>query len=288
MTIPNKTLQNGFSMPVLGLGTWNMGGAMTRDTTNDTKDIEAIQHAIDMGITHIDTAEMYGAGHSEELIATAVQGIDRSKLFIVSKVSPEHLHYDDVMRSAEQSLKRLNMDYLDLYLVHKPNPQIPMESTMKAFNLLKDQGLVKHIGVSDLTKERFIEAQSYAKYPLVTDQLHYNLIFREPERKGLVSYCQENDIMLTAWRPVQKGMLSNAKNDIMQQMTKKYGKTPSQIAINWLVSQKNIVTISKMSSIEHIKENLEALTFTMEETDIELLKKQYPGQEDVSDAVPLV
>src|SRR3989344_7065137 len=121
MNIPVKTLKSGFSMPVFGFGTWQMGGRHERDPQNDDEaDVRAIKVAIDAGITHIDTAESYSAGHAEELVAEAIKGYDRSKLFIVSKVKPEHLAPDDLLAACENSLKRLQTDYLDLYLLHHP------------------------------------------------------------------------------------------------------------------------------------------------------------------------
>jgi len=122
----------------------------------------------------------------------------------------------------------------------------------------------------------------------VTNQVHYNLIYREPEASGLLDYCQQNDVILTAWRPVQKGILAKNDADLVNKMGGKYVKTPAQIAINWLISQKNVVSLSKMSNPEHLKENLGAVGWSLEPKDIELLKNDFPGQQSVSDRVPLV
>lgn len=289
MQIPIKTLQNGFSMPVFGFGTWEIGGMMETDPQNDDlADIAAIRRAIDAGITHIDTAEKYANGHSEELVGQAIKNYDRSKLFIASKVGQVHFRYDSVLEAAKNSLKRLQTDYLDLYYLHGPNPDVPIAETMKALDELQDEGLVKNIAVSNFTIKRFEEAQAASRHKIVANQLHLNLMYREPERKGLVKYCQDNDVMLVAWRPVQKGILSIAHNGVLDGVCQKYGKTPSQIALNWLISQKNIVTLSKMASKEHLEENLGALDFTMSVEDIALLDKEFPGQQGVSDAVPLI
>ncbi len=289
MNIPIKILSTGFSMPVFGMGTWPMGGKREHDLNNDdARDIAAIQKGIEMGVTHIDTAERYAAGYTEILVGRAIKDVDRKKLFITSKVSPEHLLYADVMESLQASLKRLGTTYLDLYLVHEPNPDIPIADTMHAMDDLVAEGFIKNIGVSNFTKERFEEAQFYAKNKIVANQVHYNLIYREPERKELVEYCQNNDVMLIAWRPVQKGTLTEKGITILDQMCEKYHKTPSQIAINWLTSQPNVVTLSKMTDEKHLIENLAALDFTMTPKDIEKLRKEFPDQKDVSDAVPLV
>lgn len=288
VNIPIKTLNNGFSMPIFGLGTWQMGGKRERDiNNNDNADIEAIKMAINNGITHIDTAEMYAQGYSEILVGQAIAEFKRDNLFVASKVYPNHLGYQDLINAAKDSLKRLNTPFLDLYLIHAPNPEIPIKETMKAMDYLIDNGLVRNIGVSNFTKERMAEAQKFTKNKIVANQVHFNLQIRESERTGLVEYCQKNDVMLIAWRPIQKGVLLEEKNELMEQMCQKYQKTPAQIAINWLTSQKNIVTISKMGSKDHLIENLGALDWEMSREDIDKLDKDYPNQQDISDTVPL-
>lgn len=287
--IPVKTLECGFSMPVFGLGTWLMGGATERDINNDDKaDIEGIKNAIDNGIIHIDTAEIYADGHAEELVGEAISGYKREDLFLVSKVQVLNLGYDNLINSAKNSLKRLKTDYLDLYLLHRPNPEIPIEETMKAMDFLKKEGLIRNIGVSNFNKERLAAAQNCTNNKIVANQVHFNLRFREPERNGLLDYCQKNDVFLTAWRPFGKGLMLQDKNDLMDEMCKKYNKTQAQIGINWLIYQKNVVTLSKMRNMDHLKENLGALDFKMEKEDFEKLDKLYPDQQDVSDVIPLI
>lgn len=288
MHIPTKKLTNGFEMPVFGLGTWMMGGDFIRNPDNDDQaDIKAIKRAIEAGITHIDTAEKYAEGHAEVLVSQAIKGYDRKKLFIVSKIASENLSYKDVFRSLNASLERLQTNYLDLYMIHGPSPIIRIEETMKALDEIKQKGFAKNIAVSNFVVERFKKAQAAAKSKIVAGQYHLNLKFREAQRKGILKYFQDNDIMFIAWRPVQKGLLSTNNSQVVKDMCKKYNKTPSQIAINWLISQKNIVTLSKMRSQEHLKENLGALGWSMEKDDIERLDKEFPDQQAISDAVPL-
>lgn len=288
MKIPTKKLKSGFEMPVFGLGTWQMGGREIRNPQNDDKkDIAAIQKAIKLGVTHIDTAEQYAGGYAETLVGKAIEGYDRSKLFIVSKVSPEHLNYNDVLRSNEASLKRLKTDYLDLYLIHYPNLEIPIEETLKAMDKLVEQGLVKNIGVSNFRTERLKEAQKHTKNKLVVNQVYYNLVIREPEHEGLLNYCQQNDVLLEAYRPVEKGTLLAQPVTILSKLARKYGKTPAQIAINWLISQKNVITLSKTSTIEHLKENLGAISWQMDKEDIEKLRNDFPNQQEKSEKLPL-
>ena len=288
MSIPVKTLNNGFSMPVFGLGTWEMGGRMERDPNNDDEvDIKAIRAAVQAGITHIDTAEKYANGYTEELVGEALRTLDRKKLFLVTKIASEHIKYDEVLRSVESSLKRLQTSYIDLYLIHEPNHKIPLSETMKAMENLVDTKKVRFVGVSNFAVETLKEAQSNYKYPIVANQVHYNLECRESVKKGLVDYCQKNNVMVIAYRPIEKGMLLQTHSSVLREVCKKYGKTIAQVAINWLIHQKNVVTMSKMRSMNHLSENLAAINWSMDESDWNRLEKEFPGQVDVSAVCPL-
>src|SRR4030042_5531900 len=278
MHIEKKKLKNDFELPVFGFGTWAVGGRERREPFNDDKaDINAIKTAVELGITHIDTAEMYAAGHAEELIAQAIKGFDRSNLIIVTKVLPEHLHYDDLINSAMRSLKRLKTDYIDIYLIHSPNSSIDIRETMEAMDHLVEKKYIKNIGVSNFNVSEFIEAQENTSNKIVCNQVHYNLLHREPVEDGSLQYAQKNNVMIVAWRPVEKGLFSRSKFDILEKLGKKYGKTGSQIAINWLISQESVVTISKTRNIGHLKENLEALNWKMKKSDMDLLTRNFQG-----------
>jgi diketogulonate reductase-like aldo/keto reductase len=288
MKIPTKKLKIGFEMPVFGLGTWQMGGKREHDLANDDEaDILAIRSAIDLGVTHIDTAELYGGGHSEVLLGKAIKGYDRSKLFIVSKVKAENMAHESVINSCKKSLERLETPYLDLYLLHRHNPEFDLKRTMEALDELARDGLIKNIGVSNFTKESLEEAQSYTENKIVCNQVHYNLEFREPKVTGLLDYCQKNDVFLVAWRPVGKGNLLGDIPPILEDISNTYKKTLAQIAINWLISQPYVLTLSKTRSIEHLQENLGAVGWEMNPEDIERLRKEYPSQKNISDVVPL-
>lgn len=287
MDIPVKKLKSGFSLPEFGLGTWQMGGRESASTTNDAKDIAGVRSAIEAGITHIDTAESYGDGHAEEIVGEAIRGMNRKKLFITSKVSEENHTCVGIPASCKKTLKRLRTDYLDLYLLHAFSTTCPLKEAIEALDALVDEGLVKHIGVSNFGKEHLKEAQKLTRHTIVCNQVHYNLSVREIEEKGLLAYCQKNDVLLVAYRPVQKGKLLEEVPEIMEKMCVKYEKSPAQIAINWLVSQQNIVTIAKTSDPAHLKENLGGIGWNLTEGDIELLRKDYPGQVFISDVIAL-
>lgn len=280
MSIPVKKLKNGFSLPVYGIGLARVGGYEEPDTSQDSQWIEAIKQAIDSGITHFDTAEAYGAGHSEELLSQAINGVRRDQLIIASKISAWNQSYDKVRKSCEASLKRLKTDYIDLYMLHTfPEPGIDIKDTMRAMTELVDQGLIKHIGVSNLSTNRFKAAQAATPHKIVCNQLHYNVQFREPEARGILEYLQKNDIFLVAWKPIQRGEL--AQVNILEELAEKYNKTWRQVAINWLISQDHVVTICKTTSPEHLQENLGALGWSMEPEDIERIRNDFPNQEKI-------
>lgn len=280
MKIPTKKLNNGFELPVYGMGLARVGGAFERDASQDKEWLKAVNDAIENGVTHFDTAEAYGAGHSEELLGEAIKGFDRKKLIIASKVSAWNQTYDGVRKACEASLKRLGTDYIDLYMLHTfPEKGKPITETMRAMTGLVDQGLIKHIGVSNLTIDRFKAAQDATPHKIVCNQLHYNVQFRETEHRGILEYSQKNDIFVVAWKPVQRGELPQA--NILNELAQKYNKTWRQVAINWLTSQDHVVTICKTTSLEHLQENLGALDWTMETEDIERIRKEFPGQEIV-------
>lgn len=270
-------IKNAIKVPKFGLGTWEMGGRMQADYSEDKKWMDAIETALRYGIRHIDTAEMYGNGHSEELVGLACRGIKREELFITTKVSGENLQFDAVLKAAEKSLKRLQMDFIDLYLLHWPNPAIPMPETMKAINQLLDQGIIRSFGLSNYPVNLMREVMQLTPYPIITNQLEYNLFARNnasytPDvEKVIMPFCIKNGICITAWRPLLKGDAQALNKPILASLSKKYGKTPAQLALNWLLHKPMMVAIPKMSSEKHIVENLEALEFDIEVQDSLLL-----------------
>jgi len=288
MLIETKKLKHGFELPLFGFGTWRMGGPDIRDMNNNDKaDICAIKTALDMGIIHIDTAEWYSEGRAEELVSEAIKSFDRSKLIITTKVTPMHLHYNDLINAAKQSLKRLKTDYIDVYLIHNPNPYIDIKESMEAMDYLVEKKYIKYIGLSNFNVPEFIQAQKCSENIITCNHLHYNLKHRGPLIDGSIKYAQDNDIMIVAWRPTQKGLFSKEPVEIVNKICGKYGKTANQVAINWLISQKNVVTISKTRKIAHLKENLGALGWSMEKSDIELLMNDFPDTVDTVENITL-
>lgn len=282
-----KILKNWFSLPELGFWTWPMGGFKHAvENYDDTKDIEAIKFSIDNWITHFDTAELYGTGKSEEILGKAIKSYDRKKLQIASKVKWSNCSYNAIKIACKKSLSRLGIDYLDLYYIHWREKQFDLKDCMKAMDELMEEWLIKNIWVSNFSTESLIEAQSYTKNKIVANQVHYNLIYREPE-KDLLEYCQKNDVLLVAWRPLELWKLCNAWTATLADTAFKYKKTHSQVSINYLTSQKNVVTLFKSSNIDHIKENLWWIWWNLEEKTLEDLKNNFSAKVEKSDTIPL-
>lgn len=270
MKIQNKTLKNGFTIPLIGKGTWMPNlGRKPRPSLNDKKFMEEIQVAIDMGISYIDTAERYMNGYREKLLGQAIKGKQREKLFLVSKVSSDNVGYKSVIESAKASIKRLQTSYLDLYLIHQFNPSIDLKETMRAMDYLIDHKLIKNIGVCDFTVKQLQEAQSYTKNKIVVNQLHFNLMYRSPEQMEVVKYCQKNDIMVIAWRPFQQNLLTPKIKILLEEMASKYARTPFQIATAWLTSQPNIVVLTNLDNATQIEKVTDAIQVQIEQKDLE-------------------
>ena len=267
-----KSLTEEVKIPVLGIGTWGMGGEFSKDYSSDREDISALKTAISLGMTHIDTAELYANGHSEELVGQAIRNFNRNNLFITTKVWADHLKYNDLIRAAERSLKRMKINYIDLYLVHWPNPNVPLKETVRALDFLVDKGIAKFIGVSNFSLPLLKETQRYSKNKIVSNQVEYNLLERTPE-KELLPYCQKEDIMLVAYKPLNRGELAKSNYELMNFLTEKYKKSPAQISLNSLISKPKVVVIPKASTILHLMDNLGAIGWRLEKEDLQKLDK---------------
>jgi len=269
-----RKLDSGFEMPVLGIGTYTFGGEHEADYSKDDEWIRTIKDALGAGYTHIDTAEIYGNGHSEELVAKAIEDYDRKTLFITTKVYHNHFKYDEVITSAKASLKRLKVEYVDLYLLHSFNPGVPLKETMAAMNELVDMGLVKNIGVSNFNSRQLEEAQKCSKAKIVVNQMKYSLWASIGPDVDTFAYCQKNDIMVTAYKIFGRGKITSDKIPLLVDIGNKYGKTDAQVIISWVLSKKNFVAIFTAMEKNYLKENMEALNFQLNEEDIKLLDEE--------------
>ena len=267
----NKPIGND-SIPVIGQGCWGMGGRFERDETADQPLIKILEEGIDLGLTFIDTAESYGDGHSEELVAKAIIG-KREKVFIATKVSANHLQGENVIRAAEGSLKRLGTDYIDLYQIHWPNPAIPMTDTLSAMEALVTEGKVRFVGVSNFTLRQIKEAQQAFHLPaIVSVQNEYNLFDRTVET-SVLPYCDKEGLSFIAYTPLDRGHILN--NNSLLRIAAKHQKTAAQIALSWLISHRSVVAIPKAASRTHLLENAEVLDFSLPEEDVAELNQLF-------------
>ena len=274
-----KELGNsGTKIPVLGLGTWGIGGFSSRHLGGEDDDVRALKLGLDLEMRFIDTAEVYARGHSEEVVAQAVKS-QRENVFIATKVSPENLQYDDVIRSCESSLKRLETSFIDLYQVHWPNASIPVAETMKAMERLVAEGKIRHIGVSNFSVRQTREAQeALSKSTLASNQVEFSLVDRSIE-EDLLPYAEKQHITVIAYSPIARGQISkggrNESWQMLDQIASKYSKTKAQVALNWLIAKKPVVAIPKAASLDHVRENAGAAGWQMSQADYEALNQAF-------------
>jgi len=299
--IPLKKLENGIEMPVLGLGTWLMGGDFEKKPSpQDDIDIRAIRSAIEMGYTHIDTAEIYAAGYSEELVAQAVKGTARENLFIATKAMRGNHTATLLEQSLNNSLARLKTDYVDLYYLHQPTPEIPFEETAKGLNRAYRDGKIRHVGVCNFSKERFDDLQRYLDMPIIANQVHYNLVFREAEVSGLIDHAQRNDYFVIAWRPlrfkkrnashssVETNAWETGAFPLLDEIAAKYGKTNVQIALNWTTHKPNVLTLVKSSNPTHLQDAAGSFDWRLDDADYQKLDRDFKPVFKTSDTIPLI
>jgi len=265
-------------VPVLGLGTWGMGGFSSRLTGGEGQAVQALRIGLELGMGFIDTAEMYASGHSEEIVAAAIKE-NRESVFVATKVSPEHLRYDDVLRSCEASLRRLKTNYIDLYQIHWPNSRIPIQQTMKAMEQLHAEGKIRHIGVSNFSVKQTKEAQeALSKAKVVSNQVEYSLLERSIER-DLLPWARKERVTIIAYSPLARGQIPEGGRGnawkTMDELAAKYAKTRAQIALNWLITQDPVVAIPKAVSADHVKENARASGWNLSKQDFESLSKAF-------------
>jgi diketogulonate reductase-like aldo/keto reductase len=265
--------RDGPLIPVLGMGTWGLGGYNWPDYSRDKEVVEILRYGIEKGLTLIDTAEMYGAGHSEELVGEAIRGL-RERVFIATKVLPDHFRYDDVLRACERSLRRLGTDSIDLYQLHWPNPRVPIRETMRALERLVDEGKVRYIGVSNFSMREMEEARAaLSKHDVYANQVEYSVLERGIEEE-LLPYCQREGITVIAYSPLAQGRVFQGRAArVLEEVGRRHGKSIAQVALNWVISKEGVVAIPKTSKKAHLDENIGALGWRLSAEDIQILRK---------------
>ena len=264
----------GSELPVaaIGQGTMGIGGFFGRAEDNDSECTRMLRLGIDLGMTVIDTAEVYGGGHAEELVGRAVAGI-RDKVTIITKFSAEHSRATDVIAAAERSLKRLGTDYIDVYMPHWPNPQIPVVETLEALDRLVATGKVKHIGLSNFGAADAAQAVMHLHHgSLACLQNEYSLVERSVE-DTILPFCAQQRIALMAYSPYCQGKLLSLtqRTEPLFAIAADYGISAAQLALAWLLRSASVLVIPKAAREENLYANAAVLTLEIAQADLEAL-----------------
>ncbi|HVC57873.1 MAG TPA: aldo/keto reductase [Candidatus Acidoferrales bacterium] len=248
-------------LPVIGLGTWYLN-------VKPDEEIKALRYGLDNG-AFVDTAEMYG---TEELVSRAIRG---RKAFVATKVSSNHFRYDEVIAACDASLDRLGVKHIDLYQLHWPNRRVPISETMSAMEKLVDDGKIRHIGVSNFSVEELMAAQdSMKRHEIVSNQVEYSLLVKDIEEE-LLGYCRKNKVTVIAYSPLgHGGMLKDKFSGLMEMLEgigAKHGKSGVQVALNWLISKPQVVAIPKASTVEHVKEILGSVGWSLSKKETDMI-----------------
>ena len=261
-------------VPEIGLGTWRYTGGP-----------DPLRRGAELGANLIDTAEMY---RTEAAVGEAIAGI-RDQVIVATKVLGSHLRYDEVLRAAEQSLRLLAVDRMDLYQIHWPNPRVPIAETMRAMDRLVSDGAVTHVGVSNFSVDEMREAQAaMPNVPIVSNQILYNLRRRSAER-DVIPYCRRNDITVIAYSPLHEGALvgnrggrlrralgRNRDNDVLEEVASEVGKTAAQVALNWVADQEGVIAIPKSNSVDRTEANCAASGWSLTAEQRRALERAFP------------
>jgi diketogulonate reductase-like aldo/keto reductase len=264
----------GVEVPAIGQGTWMIEGGRE----SERRAIESLQLGLDLGMTHIDTAEMYGSGRAEELVGEAIAG-RRDEVFLVSKVLPSNATYDGTLRACARSLKRLRADRLDLYLLHWES-RYPLGETMRALETLVAEGKTRFIGVSNFDLEMLQAAQhALRKERIACNQVLYHLGDRGIERR-LIPYCMAQGIAVVGYSPFGHSdfpLPKSAGGRVLSEIARGHGCTPRQVALNFLTRHRGVFTIPKASRPEHVRENSQGADWELTNEDLEAIEQVFPA-----------
>lgn len=274
ITVPKRKFGwTDVEVPVIGQGTWMIEGA----GQDKRKAIQALQLGLDLGLTHIDTAEMYGSGKAEEIVAEALAG-RREQVFLVSKVLPSNASYDGTIAACKQSLKRLRTEWLDLYLLHWPS-SYPIRDTMRAMERLADDGLIRFIGVSNFDVSGLRQAeQALSKHRLACNQVPYHLSNRQIE-VDVLPYCSERQIAVVGYSPFGHGyfpsIIKSRQGQLLAEIGRRHGRTPRQVVLNYLTRHPNTFAIPKARNPEHVRENSGGAGWHLTEEDVAAIERTF-------------
>jgi diketogulonate reductase-like aldo/keto reductase len=266
--IRDVSLPSGQTIPVLGQGTWHLG--LGRHAP--AEEIAALRLGLDLGLTLVDTAEMYGEGASERLIGRAIRG-RRDDVFLVTKVLPHHATRGGTINACRNSLMRLNTTHIDLYLLHWRGT-VPVEETLAGFDDLKRAGAIRHWGVSNFDLADVADLMALPGGDAVAaDQVLYNLAHRGIEWDLLPS-CQQRGIPVMAYSPIAPGRL--LRHPALRAVAERRGATPAQVALAWSIRHGGVTAIPEAGTPEHVRENHRALSIELTSTDLIALDRAFP------------
>ena len=259
----------GAEVPAVGLGTWRLRGDDCR---------RAVETALELGYRHVDTAQAYG---NERRVGAAIESsaVDREDLFLTTKLDGGSRRHEAVHRSVRESLDRLGTDYLDCLLVHWPNDKPPfspvrlpggppLAETLGAMDELVDEGLVRHVGVSNFDVGLLDEARRLSDAPIFTNQVQFHPYW---DQRELLSYCRRNEVLLTAYSPLCHGGVLD--DDVLRSVGRRYGKTAAQVAIRWAIQHEGVVAIPKATSRDHLAANVDVFDFELSEAEMERVRR---------------
>ena len=284
---------HGRSIPKIGFGMWRIGGGSYPDPSLDSASMTAIRTALEAGYTHFDTAEAYAAGHSEELLGRAIRetGTPGETLFITTKISPEHLAYEQIFRSCEKSLRRLQLDHIDLYLLHRPDYLADPEEVAAAFSQLRQAGKVRHFGVSNFRPLLLTALQVACPMPLVVHQIEISLARLDAFTDGTLDQCLIEKVTPMAWSPLAGGQLGRgatrllpsqqnyrveAINSVLDEIARSRGVSRIVIALAWLLQKQPVTApIIGATKISHLEAAVGALSVKLTQEEVAYLEAPY-------------
>lgn len=272
----------GETVTAIGLGTWKMGA----DKALATREIDALRLGIELGLTVIDTAEMYADGGAERIVGDAIRDLTR-EVFVVSKVWPNHARREDLLKSLDGTLKRIGRDRIDLYLLHWPSREHPLEETLTTLQYAREQGLAHHIGVSNFPVSLLEEAERIlGPHEVVANQVEYNLMVRNIEHT-VYPWCHQHGTTIMAYSPI-RGIAELSESDprhaILREIAHRHDASPVAVALAWVIHEPGILAIPKATHPDHVRANRAALDITLTAEDIARLHAAFPR---TSDDMPL-
>jgi diketogulonate reductase-like aldo/keto reductase len=270
--ISRKFGRTGVNVPVIGQGTWMLERGGTREEA-----VASLTLGIDLGMTHIDTAEMYGNGKVEEIVADAIAS-RRDQIFLVSKVLPSNASYEGTIAACKRSLRRLRSRWLDLYLLHWPS-SYPIKETMRAMEKLADDELIRYIGVSNFDLDELKEAEeALSKHRIACNQVLYHPGARGVELR-LLPYCSKKGIAIVGYSPFGHAgfqALDKAGREILAKIAQRHGRTPQQVVLNYITRNPATFAIPKARHADHVRENSGSVGWDLTSGDVAEIERAFP------------